>query len=322
MDTISLKKFNQAFLPTFQIRFSKLQRIVRIAALLFLNLNCFHTMKTYTNAFPYPKDINVAITEIEKFEIDTNDLIKVQIKDHTKCIQIGYGSYYIHYRLNLPNYGCNSFNQTNASLGTLSFHEISNSAILHNDKIILDFSSLPKDKFFLVNPSIDWGIFHPKSYGYVADPKIDSPFINAFITNDYKYVLIKKKEKTYVFNTIDDKGLLRRLEKRDREDKETIEFKENKIIKTYKNKLQPLKFISIKGLGMISIRDRKKRLFYQLNHTENLYDIQLSLSKEESQDTNYLYIPLLPFSLIADILISPIVVPVVAFYNTVYLLRK
>ncbi|XDD46861.1 hypothetical protein AB3N60_01835 [Leptospira sp. WS39.C2] len=316
------RKFKNDFIRILEIRFPKILNLVLVSTIISFHINCFFTTKTYTNAFPYSKDVRVPNTEIEKIEIDSNNLIKVQIKDHTQCIKINSGSYYIHYRLNFPNYGCGKFNQSDSSIGTLSYQEISNSAILDNDKIILDFSSLPEDKFYLRNPGVAWGLYNPKSYGYVPDPAIDTPFINAYITSDYKYVFVKKKGKTYVFNTIDDKGLLRRIEKRDRDDEESIESKENKILRAYKTKLLPLKLIRINGIGILSIKEYKsKRLYYKLNNTENLYEIYLALSKEVPQDTNYKYIPLLPFSLLADILVSPVVVPVLTFYGTVYLFR-
>ncbi|XDD53048.1 hypothetical protein AB3N62_11190 [Leptospira sp. WS4.C2] len=261
-------------------------------------------MKTYENAYPYPKSGKVPITEIESILIDTNDTIKVKTNENSGCLKISNGSYFLWFRKKSLNQKCESFKNENSEQGSLTFLNISNSAILRKDKIILDFSSFPPEKFLLTNPYVVWSASEG-FYGYSNDPKVDSTFKNAYISNDYKYLFVEKKDKMFVFNAHEEKSVIRRI---------VIENLANKLIKTYKNKIIPIKFIQIKDTGILSITQSNKRQFYALANTPNLYDINLDITKDKEQKPNYEYLPLLPISLIADIIISPIVIPFYTYY--------
>lgn len=285
------------------IKLNIILRIIQTSVLIILYQNCY-TEKTYVKAFPYPKSERVSFEEIENISIDTNDNIKVNIKEHSGCLKIGDGSYFIHFRKRIPNQKCGSFDIDNSQQGTLTFKNISNSAILRNDKIIIDLSAFPQDKFKQVNPYVVWSA--SKGFnGYSDDPKVDSTFKNAYISNDYKYLFIEKKEKMFVFNTHEEKNVIRRI---------VIENLANKIINSYKNKKIPIQFVRIEKQGILSITEYRTRLFYELSNTHKLYDVKLDLSKDKEQEPNYRYIPLIPISLIADIIISPVVIPVITYY--------
>jgi hypothetical protein len=290
-----------------RLKLNNIQIVIRISLFILFYQNCFFTMRTYENTYPYPKSERVPINEIESISIDTNDTIKVKTNENSGCLEIGngdHGSYFLWFKKNSQNQKCKSFNNEKSEIGALTLQNISNSAIIKKDKIILDFSSFPPDKFSLINPYVVWSA-SKGFYGYSNDPKVDSTFKNAYISNDYKYLFIEKKEKIFVFNAHDEKTVIRRI---------VIENLANKIIKSYKNKIIPIKFIRISEFGILSVTNSRNRLFYELTNTQNLYDISLDIKKDKEQDPNYKYIPLLPVSLIADIIISPIVIPVYTYF--------
>jgi hypothetical protein len=259
--------------------------------------NCIITRITYQNAFPEADRVQISISEIEKIYLDSNDFIKVRIKEQSDCLKIRDGSYHIHFRPDFKDYHCKAFRSVGSRVGIPTLSEISNSAILRNDKVILDFSDFPKDKFVLINPYVVWGVSDKSFQGYVYEPKIDNEFKNVYISNDYQYLFIEKKGKIFVFDSHNEKKVLRRI---------VDENSSNKIISYYKDKLSPIQFIRIDEKGILSITERQKRIFFELTNSSKLYDVTLELSKDKDREIYFRYIPLLPFSLIVDIITGPL----------------